>query len=160
MSKIRIDELVAQLDLNPHPEGGFYKEIYRSELTVNTVSGERSVMTSIYFLLTSDNISRFQQIKSDEMWFYHEGSPLTVHAIDAKGHYEKIKVGPVGEENKPQQMVPAGAIFGSSVDEHDSYSLVSCVVAPGFNFEDFKLFSREELLLKFPEHEEIIKKLT
>lgn len=160
MSKKRIEELVAQLDLRPHPEGGFYKEIYRSDLGVNTASGERSIMTSIYFLLTSDNISKFHQIKSDEMWFYHEGSPLTVHMIDESGRYEKIKVGPAGEENRPQQMVPAGVIFGSTVDEFDSYSLVSCVVAPGFNFEDFRLFSKEELLPKFPEHEEIIQMLT
>lgn len=160
MSKFRIDELVARLDLRPHPEGGFYKEIYRSDLGVNTASGERSIMTSIYFLLTSDNISKFHQIKSDEMWFYHEGSPLTVHVIDENGQYEKIKVGPVDEKNKPQQMVPAGSIFGSTVDENDSYALVSCVVSPGFDFEDFRLFSKEELLVKFPEHEEIIKMLT
>ncbi|SNS31241.1 hypothetical protein SAMN06295967_10735 [Belliella buryatensis] len=160
MSKKRIEELVAQLDLNPHPEGGFYKEIYRSDLGVNTASGERSIMTSIYFLLTSENISKFHQIKSDEMWFYHEGSPLTVHMIDESGRYEKIKVGPVGEENKPQQMVPAGVIFGSTVDETDSYALVSCVVAPGFDFQDFKLFEREELLKRFPEHAEIIEQLT
>lgn len=160
MSKVRIAELVAQLDLRPHPEGGFYKEIYRSDLGVNTASGERSIMTSIYFLLTSENVSKFHQIKSDEMWFYHEGSPLTVHVIGENGQYECIKVGLAGEDNRPQQLVPAGVIFGSTVDELDSYSLVSCVVAPGFNFEDFKLFSKEELLPKFPEHEEIIKFLT
>ncbi|SIS55887.1 cupin domain-containing protein [Belliella pelovolcani] len=160
MSKRRIEELVAQLDLIPHPEGGFYKEFYRANLGVSTDSGERSIMTSIYFLLTSENISKFHQIKSDEMWFYHEGSPLTVHVIDSKGQYEKIKVGPVGEKNKPQQLVPAGVIFGSTVDENNSYSLVSCVVAPGFDFEDFRLFEREELLDRFPQHVEIIKQLT
>lgn len=160
MSKVRIAELVAQLDLRPHPEGGFYKEIYRSDLGVNTASGERSIMTSIYFLLTSENVSKFHQIKSDEMWFYHEGSPLTVHVIGENGQYESIKVGLAGEDNRPQQLVPAGVIFGSTVDELDSYSLVSCVVAPGFNFEDFKLFSKEELLRKFPEHEKIINILT
>lgn len=160
MSKKRIEELVAQLDLNPHPEGGYYKEIYRSDLEVSTSSGNRNIITSIYFLLTSKNVSKFHQIKSDEMWFYHEGSPLTVHVIDESGKYEKIKVGPVGEKNKPQQMVPAGVIFGSTVDENDSYALVSCVVAPGFDFEDFRLFSKEELLVKYPEHEEIIKILT
>jgi predicted cupin superfamily sugar epimerase len=160
MSRFRIDELVAQLGLMPHPEGGFYKEIYRSDLKVNTASGERSIMTSIYFLLTSENISKFHQIKSDEMWFYHEGSPLTVHVIHENGQYEKIKVGLTGEEKKPQQMVPAGVIFGSTVDEDDSYALVSCVVAPGFDFQDFKLFEREELLKRFPDHAEIIKQLT
>jgi predicted cupin superfamily sugar epimerase len=117
-------------------------------------------MTSIYFLLNSGNVSKFHQIKSDEMWFNHEGSPLTAHVIGENGQYECIKGGLAGEDNRPQQLVPAGVIFGSTVDELDSNSLVSCVVAPGFNFEDFKLFSKEEFLPKFPEHEEIIKFLT
>ncbi|MCH7412993.1 cupin domain-containing protein [Belliella sp. R4-6] len=160
MIQRRIKELVAELGLIPHPEGGYYKEIYRSELGIGTPSGERSTVTSIYFLLTSENVSKFHQIKSDEMWFYHEGSPLTVHVIDENGQYEKIKIGPVCENNRPQQMVPAGVIFGSTVDQHDSYALVSCVVSPGFDFEDFRLFSCEELLAKYPEHSGIIKILT
>ncbi len=160
MSKKRIEELVSSLELQSHPEGGFYKEVYRSESSIETSDGKRSLMTSIYFLLTSENISKFHQIKSDEMWYYHEGSPLTVHVIDKAGKYQKIKVGPANEINKPQQMVPAGVIFGSTVDAADSYALVSCVVAPGFDFQDFKLFEREELLKKFPEHAEIIEQLT
>lgn len=160
MIQKRIKELVAELDLKPHPEGGYYKEIYRSDLGIGTPSGERSIVTSIYFLLTSENVSKFHQIKSDEMWFYHEGSPLTVHVIDENGQYEKIKVGPVSEINKPQQMVPAGVIFGSTVDYKDSFALVSCVVAPGFDFDDFRLYNKQELLEKFPTHKEIINILT
>ncbi|MCH7398820.1 cupin domain-containing protein [Belliella sp. DSM 107340] len=160
MIQKRIKELVAELDLIPHPEGGYYKEIYRSDLGIGTSSGERSIVTSIYFLLTSENVSKFHQIKSDEMWFYHEGSPLTVHVIDENGQYDKIKVGPVSEINKPQQMVPAGVIFGSTVDDKDSFALVSCVVAPGFDFDDFRLYNKQELLEKFPTHKEIINILT
>lgn len=160
MIQKRIKELVAELDLKPHPEGGYYKEIYRSDLGIGTPSGERSIVTSIYFLLTSENVSKFHQIKSDEMWFYHEGSPLTVHVIDENGQYEKIKVGPVSEINKPQQMVPAGVIFGSTVDYKDSFALVSCVVAPGFDFDDFRLYNKQELLGNFPTHKEIINILT
>jgi len=156
----RIKGIVEQLQLKPHPEGGFYAETYRSDWEVSTDYGSRSLMTCIYFLLTSDNSSKFHQIKSDEMWFFHEGSPLTVHVLSDKG-YEKLLVGPSDNEGHlPYQLVKSGVIFGSTVDQEDSYSLVSCVVAPGFDFRDFKLFKAEELLEKWPEYKNIIHQLT
>ncbi|MFC0261260.1 cupin domain-containing protein [Fontibacter flavus] len=156
----RINELVEKLQLKPHPEGGYYAETYRSEWEVTTDHGSRSLMTCIYFLLTSDNSSKFHQIKSDEMWFFHEGSPLTVHVFSDKG-YEKLLVGPSDQEGHlPYQLVKSGVIFGSTVDQEDSYSLVSCVVAPGFDFEDFRLVSKEELMEHWPEETEIIHRLT
>lgn len=156
----RIKELVEQLQLKPHPEGGYYAETYRSEWEVSTDHGSRSLMTCIYFLLTSDNSSKFHQIKSDEMWFFHEGSPLTVHVLSDNG-FEKLLVGPSDKEGHlPYQLVKSGVIFGSTVDKEESYSLVSCVVAPGFDFEDFKLFTAEDLLEKWPEEADIIYKLT
>ena len=158
--KKRVQDLIDQLELKPHPEGGFYAETYRSDWQVITDHGSRSLMTCIYFLLTSSNFSKFHQIKSDEMWFYHEGSPLTVHVLSDKG-YEKLLVGPSDKEGHlPYQLVKSGVIFGSTVDQEDSYSLVSCVVAPGFDFRDFKLFKAEELLEKWPEHKNIIHQLT
>lgn len=156
----RINELVEKLQLKPHPEGGYYAETYRSEWEVTTDHGSRSLMTCIYFLLTSDNSSKFHQIKSDEMWFFHEGSPLTVHVFSDNG-YEKLLVGPSDQEGHlPYQLVKSGVIFGSTVDQEDSYSLVSCVVAPGFDFEDFRLVSKEELMEKWPEEIDIIHRLT
>ncbi|MDX5477775.1 MAG: cupin domain-containing protein [Cyclobacteriaceae bacterium] len=156
----RINELVEKLQLKPHPEGGYYAETYRSEWEVTTDHGSRSLMTCIYFLLTSDNSSKFHQIKSDEMWFFHEGSPLTVHVFSDKG-YEKLLVGPSDQEGHlPYQLVKSGVIFGSTVDQEDSYSLVSCVVAPGFDFEDFRLVSKEELMEHWPEETEITHRLT
>lgn len=156
----RIQELVEQLQLKPHPEGGYYAETYRSDLNVPTDHGRRSLMTCIYFLLTSENSSKFHQIKSDEMWFFHEGSPLTVHVLSDKG-YEKLLVGPSDQQgNLPYQLVKSGVIFGSTVDLRDSYSLVSCAVAPGFDFEDFRLVPKEELLEKWPEEADIIHRLT
>lgn len=149
---------VEKLELLPHPEGGFYKETYRSEQTIPGT--ERQLMTGIYFLLTSKNVSRFHRIKSDELWFYHAGSPLIVHTLDENGHTQNH----VGLDFKagqtPQFLVPKNTIFGSSVLNDDSYSLVSCVVAPGFDFTDFELFTKEELLPLFPEHEAIIERLT
>lgn len=160
-NKNRIDFLVESLNLLPHPEGGFYKETYRSEGGIKTGHGERNLCTSIFFLLTSENVSRFHRIKSDELWFFHEGSPLTVHTLSEKG-YESLSLGlPDSVANcLPQQLVKANTIFGSTIDKPDSYSLVSCVVAPGFDFRDFELFEAKDLLPLFPQAEEIIRRLT
>ena len=156
----RIGELVEILKMKAHPEGGFYSETYRAESEIETESGKRQLITSIYFLLRSMDVSHFHRIKSDELWFWHEGSPLSVHLLGENGH-EILKLGPVGDSGTfPQHLVLANTIFGSSVDQPDSYSLVSCVVAPGFDFRDFELFQAEDLLPLFPEAEEIIRKLT
>jgi predicted cupin superfamily sugar epimerase len=160
MARKRIQELVELLQMNTHPEGGFYSETYRSDAELVTSAGKRSLITSIYFLLRSEDVSHFHRIKSDELWFWHEGSPLSVHLLGEKGH-EILKLGPVDRLGfLPQHLVKANTIFGSSVDEPESYALVSCVVAPGFDFSDFELFQAEDLLPLFPEAEEIIRKLT
>lgn len=157
----RIKFLVDYLQLSPHPEGGFYKETYRSNQALETPSGERNLLTSIFFLLTSENVSRFHRIKSDELWYFHEGSNLTVHLLDESG-YQKLSLGNQFQENESQPfgLVKAETIFGSTVDAPDSYALVSCAVAPGFDFRDLELFKSEELLSLFPAHEEIIRRLT
>ncbi|MDX1444680.1 cupin domain-containing protein [Lishizhenia sp.] len=157
----RIQEIVATFQLEAHPEGGWFKELYRSVETTHTPQGTRNLLTSIYFLLTSDNASNFHKIESDEIWYYHEGSSLTVHTLSEAGEYKALKVGnnlSAGEQ--PQVLVPKGLIFGSTVSEENSYSFVSCAVAPGFDFQDFKLYSEEDLLARYPEHAEIIKRLT
>ncbi len=146
-----------QLDLLPHPEGGFYKETYRSLGR----TGDRNLMTAIYFLITSNNISRFHRIKSDEIWYYHAGSALSVHTLTKENGHKIHKVGlNVEQGESPQLLVPADTIFGSSLDEPNSFSLVSCTVAPGFDFADFELFTTDELLPLFPEHEAVIRKMT
>ncbi|GMQ29001.1 cupin domain-containing protein [Algoriphagus confluentis] len=156
----RIAELVRILDMKAHPEGGFFAEIYRSTQVVPRSGEERSLITSIYFLLRSEDVSHFHRIQSDELWFWHEGSPLTVHLLTENGH-ETLKLGPVNSEDcRPQHLVPARTIFGSTVDDSDSFALVSCVVAPGFDFRDFELFSADDLAPIFPDAEQIIKKLT
>lgn len=157
--KYNIQEIIKQLDMQPHPEGGYYKETYRSmDLCLN---GTRSLKTVIYFLLRSEDVSHFHRIKSDEMWYYHAGSPLIVHSIDEQGNYKEQKVGINFLDGEiPQYLVPKNTIFGSSVLEKNSYSLVSCSVSPGFEFEDFELFKQSELLKQYPSHSEIITKLT
>jgi predicted cupin superfamily sugar epimerase len=156
--KDEIQHIVKSLNLLPHPEGGFYSETYRS--TEKIPGKERNLMTAIYFLLTSDNVSRFHRIKSDELWFFHAGSPLTVHTLDKNGHTEHAVGSNPEKGEKFQLLVPKDTIFGSSVKEANSYSLVSCVVAPGFDFADFELFTKEQLLPLYPECEGIISQLT
>ncbi len=95
------------------------------------------------------------------MWYYHSGSPLIVHSIDANGNYFEQKLGAkLIDGEVPQYLVPKNTIFGSSVLEENSYSLVSCSVSPGFEFDDFELFKQKELIQKYPEHFEIISKLS
>ncbi|MEB2773718.1 cupin domain-containing protein [Algoriphagus sp. D3-2-R+10] len=159
--KGRIAFLIENLQLIPHPEGGFYSETYRSEKRIGTDSGKRNLSTAIYFLLTSENVSKFHRIKSDELWFFHEGSNLTIHTLSELGH-QQFSLGYPSSNNKtvPQHLVAANTIFGSSVDEPDAYALVSCVVSPGFDFTDFELFEARALLEQFPDYSQIITKLT
>ena len=159
MSQQRIQELVTKFNLQAHPEGGFYSETYRSDQL--TASQNRNLVTCIYFLLTSENVSNFHRIKSDEMWFFHEGSSLTVHTLDPQnGHLQHAVGNEIQKGQTPQLVVPKNTIFGSSVTDENSYSFVSCVVAPGFDFNDFELFSRKVLLEEYPESESIIRQLT
>ena len=153
-----VENLINQLNLLAHPEGGYYSETYRSDIVIP--GKDRDLMTSIYFLLTSDNVSRFHRIKSDELWFFHSGSPLVVHTLDERGHTKTLVGNNFKKGETPYFMVPKNTIFGSSVLEKDSYSLVSCVVAPGFDFRDFELFDSVELVKQYPREYEIISKLT
>lgn len=156
----RIAELVQVLHMKAHPEGGFYAETYRANSTLETENGPRQLITSIFFLLRSQDVSHFHRIKSDELWFWHEGSGLSVHLLGENGH-EILKLGPVDKSGAlPQHLVKANTIFGSTVDEPESYALVSCVVAPGFDFRDFELFKAGDLLPLYPKAAGIIRKLT
>ncbi|MGE7780431.1 cupin domain-containing protein [Peribacillus sp. NPDC097264] len=157
---------VTKLGMEPHPEGGFYKRTFESkeqtsnqELSVE-FEGKRKLYTSIFFLLGSNDISHLHRLKSDELWYYHAGSPLTIHVIDEKGDYKESKLGiNLDEGEVPQVLVPKNSIFGSSVMDEDTFSLVGCMVSPGFEFQDFELFTQEELLSKYPQHREVIMKL-
>lgn len=157
---------VSKLGLEPHPEGGYYKQTFVSNEQVTdkglsvTYDGKRKLYTSVYFLLTSTDVSHFHRLKSDELWYYHAGSSLTVHIIHENGTYEEIKLGLNLEQGQvPQTLVSKNSIFGSSVMEEDAFSLVGCMVSPGFEFQDFEMFTQAELLSKYPEQKEIIMKL-
>lgn len=154
---------VDRLQLDPHPEGGFFKETYRSPTTSSfeNFSADRHVSTGIYFLLTAGNFSAFHRIKSDEMWHFYTGDPLSIYVIDENGKDHEIKLGlnlDAGEV--PQAVVPANCWFASRVKEGGVYGLVGCTVAPGFDFEDFEMADRHQLIDEYPQHEELITSLT
>lgn len=162
-----INNLITSLNLQPHPEGGWYRETYRAtETTPSTglpdrFNGQRCHATEIYFLLNSDNFSALHRLKSDEQWHFYSGSPLTVHVIQPDGRYTSIKLGSELTKGETfQGMVPHGCWFGATVDTPDSYALVGCSVAPGFDFADFEMAECKNLSKEFPQHTALIARLT
>ena len=155
------------LQLEPHPEGGYFREIYRAEGVIAKDSlpfrytGGRTFATTIYYLLNSGEFSSLHRLHSDEQWFYLDGSALTIHSIDPEGKYMQHHIGKNLEKGElPHAVIPHGCWFGGIVDENNSFSLVGCFVAPGFDFDDFELAQRGPLINKFPQHKDIIEKLT
>jgi predicted cupin superfamily sugar epimerase len=158
---------VNKLKLIKHPEGGYFKEVYRASESIKQehlperYSGDRNFATSIYFLISSENFSAFHKIKSDETWHFYYGSPLTLHIIDNDGKYSKIMIGNNPEEGEVFQFtVASGDWFAASVEKNNSYTLLGCTVAPGFHFDDFELGKRKEMIKKFPQYESVINKFT
>jgi hypothetical protein len=165
--KNKIQDLVNRLELEKHPEGGYFKETHRSigEITEENLGanfkGSRNYSTTIYFLLTSDNFSAFHRIKQDEIWHFYDGSPIRLHVITKEGIYKEYIIGrDFAKGQLPQRIVKGGDWFASEVMGDNSYSLAGCTVSPGFTFEDFEMKSKNELVELFPEHEEVIGRLT
>lgn len=163
----RVQEIIKVLDLKEHPEGGYFKETYRSKGFINSnsldenYSGNRNYSTCIYFLLTSEQFSAFHKINQDEIWHFHEGSPIKLHTISESGKHHEFLIGNnITKEEHPQLIVPGNHWFTASIFEEESYALVSCTVSPGFDFADFILPTRSELIEKFPQHKEIITQYT
>lgn len=158
-------ELIKRLNLARHPEGGWYKETYRSggiiaaDLLPERFGGGRAFGTAIYFLLERGDISVLHRIKGDELWHFYWGAALTVHVITPDGEYYRLKLGSdLAAGDSFQGVVPAGCWFGA--ESEGDHSLVGCTVAPGFDFADFEMGRRAELLDRFPAHASIICRLT
>jgi len=209
---------IRHLALEPHPEGGYYRQTYKAGLVLpkqglpEQFRGERPASTAIYFLLERDDFSAFHRLQSDEVWHFYAGAPVVVHVIAPDGGYSKIRLGGDPESGEMfQAVVKAGCWFASHLEgavvdpvdvgsggvgvvwdptpsaplragskvgksatlgwgtpsrisdelrREDSYALVGCTVAPGFEFEDFELGRREELWNRYPEHRRLIDRLT
>lgn len=158
---------ITGLDLKRHPEGGYYTESYRAIPEINTKDifqedlGNRNLATSIYYLLENSDVSVFHRLRSDELWYYHYGSPMLLHTFDSQNQYKQFIVGPELNENQQLQvLIPAGYIFGAEVLYSEEYSLIGCVVTPGFHYNDFEIIPRDYLMKTFPNHKELIEKLS
>ncbi len=161
------DYYIKSLKLKPHPEGGYHKETYRSSEQIGKdslperYSKARAFYTSIYFLLKGNEVSHFHQLKSDELWHFYAGSSLTIHILGINGNYSQERLGNEMEEGESfQVVVKAGQWFGATVDDKEAFTLAGCTVAPGFDFDDFELGNREQLIELYPEHKSLIEKLT
>lgn len=162
-----VEEIIRSLNLTKHPEGGYYREIYRSNEFIpvevlknrkNAKKPYRNISTSIYYLLVNSDVSLFHRIKSDEIWHFYQGSPLLLHILDEeKQEYRNITL---GKDLVFQVVVPKNVWFSAEILDKSSYSLIGCTVSPGFEFEDFEIAKSQDLISKFPQWENLIKKFT
>jgi hypothetical protein len=164
---MNVDLLVNKLNLEPHPEGGYFKEVYRSSDIITQKAlpegflGDRTIATAIYFLIEKNNFSALHKIKSDETWHFYYGDALEVIEIDENGVLKYTAIGNnllAGETF--QYTVKANTWFGSRVKIGGKFSLVGCTVAPGFDFNDFELGKKEDLLKLYPQHQKVIVEMT
>jgi uncharacterized protein len=158
---------IQKLALQSHPEGGYYRQSYRADLVLAKeslppqFSGPRPASTAIYFLLEGENFSAFHRLRSDELWHFYIGGPVVVHVIETNGQYFAVQLGSDPEAGEVlQAVVKAGCWFASEVKDGKSFAVVGCTVSPGFDFDDFEMARREELGRSYPQHREVIERLT
>ena len=149
--------LVDALVLKPHPEGGYFRETYRSSILVRESETLRVAATSIYYLLNDQSFSAFHRLASDEIWHHYRGASVAIEVIQIDGEHRRVVI---GEGDRWQAVIHAGAWFAAHLSDAAGYALVGCDVAPGFDFERFELASREGLLGAFPQHRRLIERWT
>lgn len=139
------DIYISTLDLQPHPEGGYFRETYRNgrEMNFPDFEGKRNLCTSIYFLLKAGQRSALHRIKSDEIWYHHDGGALDILEIDEQGKHISTRLGKdIIQGEVMQHVVKAGRWFGAVLPENSPYCLAGCQVSPGFDFRDFELMEK------------------
>ncbi len=158
----KAQRLISSLGLERHPEGGYFKQVYQCPISVSTGSGQRRrLASSIYYLLPAGDVSRFHRLKSDELWYYHAGDPTEIHMIDQAGMHTTLLLGmDTTADEQPQAAVPAGNIFGAATKGTAGYSLLGCMVCPGFEYADFELIKQDALIKAYPQYKELILALT
>jgi predicted cupin superfamily sugar epimerase len=164
---VSVEDLIRIHQLGPHPEGGYFRETYRSAEFIPHGSlparykGDRAYLTGIYYLLPRGAVSHLHRIASDEMWHFYLGGPLRIVEIGSGGLVREIVLGPyVDWGQQVQHVVKAGVWFGAYPEADSEFAFVGCTVAPGFDFADFELGRREELLREFPSARQFIEQLT
>jgi uncharacterized protein len=151
---------IQHLNLQPHPEGGYYKEVFRSKQSVLRAGGDelKQACTSIYYLLEGTDYSGFHRIASDELWYFHKGGPLLIHIVDEQGVYSSIELSDTSS-GVLSAVVEAGLWFASEIRSGNGFALVSCAVAPGFEFSEFEMAEKQAMMLLYPQHEELFGRL-
>lgn len=153
--------IITCLQLQPHPEGGYYRETYRDTETITLPDGRvRNLSTAIHYLLVENNKSHFHRIQSDEIWFFHSGKPLSIYQIEPNGIFTIHTLGSdIMNGQKLQVVIPAHSWFAAKIIDDSGYTLVSCTVSPGFDFLDFEVANKNQLLQQYPEHSGIIEEM-
>lgn len=158
---------IEKLMMTRHPEGGYFNEIYRAgeifeaDILPSRYGSSRAFSTSIYFLLSGKDVSTFHRLQSDEIWHFYDGCPVKLYIIDGEGKIEERIMGSdLAKGELLQTVIPQNCWFGAELTDKKSFALVGCTVAPGFDFEDFELGKREELLKIFPQYRDLIISLT
>jgi len=156
---------IQKLQLEKHPEGGYFREVYRSGEMISIDAPKknlkRNVSTSIYFLLEGSQISKFHRLKSDELWHFYDGDSIKVYILDEKGKLTETVLGKKMEDEEVfQTVIKNNNWFAAEVMNKRSFALIGCTVSPGFDFSDFELANREFLLDSFPMHKNLILKFT
>jgi predicted cupin superfamily sugar epimerase len=151
---------IAHLKLQPHPEGGYYKETFRSNQTVFRKTGGdlKQACTSIYYLLEGNDFSGFHRLSSDEIWYFHKGIPSLIHVIDHEGKLGSFELSDTSTGSL-SFAIEGGCWFAAETITSYGFSLVSCAVAPGFDFSEFEMAKKNDLQLLYPEHKEILNRL-
>ena len=158
---------ITKLALQPHPEGGYFREIYRATEQISATAlpprylGPRAFATSIYFLLAGTQISTLHRLASDEQWHFYDGNALLLDMITPDGTSREVRLGrraTAGEQF--QAVIPAGTWMGARLASRRGYALIGCTVAPGFEFQDFTAGRRPHLIEQFPQHRKLITALT
>ena len=155
--------IIRRFDLRPHPEGGFFREVYRSDVGMQHPdlpggeSARRSCSTFIYYLLSAGQFSALHRVKrADEIWHLYAGGPLELHVIDDEGNYRLLTLTTRVEDGEPTAVVPAGWWQAARLPPGTPWAFGGCTVAPGFDFADFEMPRGEELLARFPQHASLI----
>ena len=157
---------IDRLDLESHPEGGYYRETYRADDAIPAAAlparfdGARDAAALIYFLLPGNSFSALHRIRQDEAWHFYAGAPVTLHQIAPDGTYSTCTLGRAVQKGQHlHAVVPAGTWFGATV-EGEGYALAGCTTAPAFDFADFELADRAALTAEYPQHRALIERLT
>jgi len=159
------DEWSRLLRLEPHPEGGSFRETWRSNESATGLperfTGPRALGTAILYLLRAGERSRFHRLRADEVWLFHDGGPLQLHLLSTGAGYRRLTLGrdPARGESL-QCVVPGGTWFAAELAEGAGFALVGCTCSPGFEYGDFELGTREELSARFPEERALVERLT